>query len=70
MEPVSPMADLLSAVTTVITSFTSWLTSLTTALIGNPVVQLLFAMIVIFALTRFIIGLVKTAGGKRGRKKR
>ena len=72
MEPVSPMADLLSAVTTVITSFTSWLSSLTTALIGNPVVQLLFAMIVVFTLVRLIIGLVKSAGkhGKGGKKRR
>lgn len=72
MEPVSPMADLLSAVTTVITSFTSWLTSLTTALIGNPIVQLLFAMIVVFSIVRLVIGLVKSAGkhGRGGKKRR
>lgn len=67
MEPTTPMADLLSAVTTVITSFTSWLSSLTTALIGNPAVQIMFALVIIFALCRFIIGLIK---GKRGRKRR
>ena len=71
MDPVSPMADLLSAVTTVITSFTSWLSSLTTALIGNPVIQLLFAMIVVFSLVRLVIGLVKSAGKHgRGKKRR
>ena len=72
MDPVSPMADLLSAVTTVITSFTSWLTSLTTALIGNPIVQLLFAMIVVFSIVRLVIGLVKSAGkhGRGGKKRR
>lgn len=72
MDPVSPMADLLSAVTTVITSFTSWLTSLTTALIGNPIIQLLFAMIVVFSIVRLVIGLVKSAGkhGRGGKKRR
>lgn len=70
MEPVSPMADLLSAVTTVITSFTSWLTSLTTSLISNPVVQLLFGMGVALVIYRLIIGLVKGASfRKRGRRK-
>ena len=72
MEPVSPMADLLSAVSTVITSFTSWLASLTTALIGNPIIQLLFAMIVVFSIVRLVIGLVKSAGklGRGGKKRR
>lgn len=67
MEPVSPMADLLSAVTTVITSFTSWLTSLTTALIGNPAVQIMFALGVILLVCRFVIGLVRVKGKKRRR---
>ena len=67
MEPVSPMADLLSAVTTVITSFTSWLSSLTTALIGNPAVQIMFALGVILLVSRFVIGLIKV-GKKRKRR--
>lgn len=72
MEPTNALADLLSAVTTVITSFTSWLTSITTAIIGNPVIQLLFAMIVVFSLVRLVIGLVKSAGkhGKGGKRRR
>lgn len=68
MDPVSPMADLLSAVTTVITSFTSWLTSLTTALIGNPAVQIMFAIAIIFTVCRFIIGLIKGGRGKKRRR--
>ena len=67
MDPVSPMADLLSAVTTVITSFTSWLTSLTTALIGNPAVQIMFALSVILLVSRFVIGLIRV-GRKRKRR--
>lgn len=65
MDPVSPMADLLSAVTTVITSFTSWLTSLTTALIGNPAVQIMFAIAMIFTVCRFVIGLIKRPKKKK-----
>ena len=67
MDPVSPMADLLSAVTTVITSFTSWLTSLTTALIGNPAVQIMFALGVILLVSRFVIGLIRVGRKKKRR---
>lgn len=68
MEPVvDVMADLLSAVSTVITSFTSWLSSLTTALIGNPAVQIMFAIAIIFTVSNFVIGLIK---GRRGKKRR
>lgn len=67
MDPVSPMADLLSAVTTVITSFTSWLTSLTTALIGNPAVQIMFALAMIYSVIALVIGFIK---GRKGRKRR
>lgn len=68
MEPVvEPMADLLTAVTTVITSFVSWLSSLTTALIGNPAVQIMFALGIIFAISNYVVGLIK---GRRGKKRR
>lgn len=70
-EPVvDVMADLLSAVTTVITNFASWVTSLTTSLIANPLIQLLFGMGIALLVTRFIVGLVKTASGRKGRKRR
>ena len=69
MGEVNYLADLLSAVTTVISSFVSWISTVTTSLIANPLVQLLFAMLVAMLITRFVIGLVKTAGGK-GKKRR
>lgn len=69
MEPVvDTMTDLLSAVSTVITSFVSWLSSLTTALIGNPAVQIMFAISMIFIVSRFVIGLIKVNKGKRRRR--
>lgn len=67
MEPVSPMADLLSAVTTVITSFTSWFSSMTTSLIANPVIQLIFGLGIALLLFRIVVGLIK---GRKSRKKR
>lgn len=71
MEPaVDYMADLLSAVTTVITNFASWVTSLTTSLIANPLVQLLFGMGIALVIYRLIVGLVKGASFRKGRKRR
>lgn len=70
MEPTNVMSDLLSAVTTVITSFVSWISTMTTSLIANPFVQLLFGMLVALLIYRLVIGLVKTAGfKKRGKRK-
>ena len=70
-EPVVDlMADLLSAVSTVISNFATWVTSLTTSLIANPLVQLLFGMCIALVIYRLIIGLVKSAGmRKKGRRK-
>lgn len=70
MEPTNVMADLLSAVTTVITSFVSWISTMTTSLIANPFVQLLFGMLVALLIFRLVIGLVKTAGFKKHGKKK
>lgn len=71
-EEVSVLSTLLEAVTTVLSNFFAWVTSATTSLIANPVVQLLFGMIVAMLITRFVIGLIKNAGkgGKSGRRKR
>lgn len=71
MEPaVDYMADLLSAVTTVITSFVSWVSTMTTSLIANPIVQLLFGMGVALIIFRLIVGLVKGASFRKSKKRR
>ena len=67
---VNVLSTLLESVTTVLSNFFTWLTSATTSLIANPVVQLLFGMLVALLVTRFTIGLIKTAGGARKRKRR
>lgn len=69
MEPVvNGMSDLLSAVTTVITSFVTWMSSLTTALIGNAFVQIMFAISMILLVINLLVGFIKRRrGGKRKR---
>lgn len=70
-EPVvDVMADLLSAVSTVISNFATWVTSLTTSLIANPLVQLLFGMGIALLIYKLIVGLVKGASFRKGKKRR
>ena len=64
------MADLLSSVTTVITSFLSWFSSVTTSMIANPLIQLMFGMLVALVIYRLVIALVGKAGFKKSRKRR
>lgn len=71
MEPeVDIMADLLSSVTTVITSFLSWFTSVCTSLIANPLVQLMFGMGIAILIYKLVVGLVGKASFRRSKKRR
>lgn len=70
MGEVNYLADLISAVGTVITGFVGWISTVTTSLIANPLIQLLFGMLVAMLVTRLVIGLVKSAGGKKRSRKR
>lgn len=70
-EPVvDVMADLLSAVQTVISNFTAWFTSVTTALIANPVIQLLFGMGIALLIYKLIVKLIGKASFRGGKKRR
>lgn len=69
MEPVvDGMSDLLSAVGTVITSFTGWMSTLTTALIANDFVKIMFAISMIGLVISIVIGFIKRRRG-RGRRR-
>ena len=71
MEPVVDyMADLLSGVTTVLTTFVTWISTITTALISNPIIIVLFAVCIITFIIRMVYGWVLGAGQRRGRKRR
>lgn len=58
MEPVAPMTQLLSNISTVLTSGTSWFASVSTALIGNEVFQIILAIVIMLTLATFLVNLV------------
>ena len=58
-EPVvDVMADLLTNVQTVISNFMAWFTSVTTALISNPIIALMFGMGIAILIYKLVVGLV------------
>lgn len=71
MEPVvDVLADLLSNVTTVITNFLSWFSSVTTSLIANPLIALMFGMGIAILIYKLVVSLVGKASfrKKKGRR--
>lgn len=64
------MADLLSSVTTVITSFLSWFSSVCTSLIANPLIALMFGMGIALLIYKLVIKLVGKASFRSSRKRR
>lgn len=58
MPTVTPMETLLANVTTVMTSATSWFGSVSTALIGNEVFQIILAIVILLTLATFLVNLV------------
>lgn len=69
-EEVSVLSTLLESVSTVITSFLSWVTSVTNSLIANPLVQLMFGMLVAVLIYRLVLILVGKAGFKKRKARR
>ena len=64
------MADLLTAVTSVITSFLSWFSSVCTSLIANPLIQLMFGMGVALLIYKIVVKLVGKASFRGGKRRR
>ena len=70
MEPeVNVLSDLLSNVTTIITNFLSWFSSVCTGLISNPFIALMFGLGIALLMYKLVIKLVGKASF-RGRGKR
>ena len=71
MEPeVNIMTQLLENVQTVISNFTSWFTSVTTALISNPLIALMFGMGIALLIYKLVVSLVgKASYRKRGKRR-
>lgn len=49
------MANLISAVATVINGFVGWLSTVTNSLIQNPLIQIMFAVSVVLFIIGFLI---------------
>ena len=64
------MADLLSSVSTVITSFLSWFSSVCTSLIANPLIALMFGMGIALLIYKLVIRLVGKASFRGGKRRR
>ena len=64
------MSDLLSSVTTVITSFLSWFSSVCTSLISNPLIALMFGMGIALLIYKLVIKLVGKASFRSGKRRR
>ena len=70
-EPVvDVMSDLLSVVQTVISNFTAWFTSICSALITNPLIQLMFGMGIALLLYKLVVKLVGKASFRSGKRRR
>ena len=69
-EEVSVLATLLESVGTVISNFMVWFGSVTTGLISNPLIQLMFGMLIAILIYKLCVQLVGKAGfKKRGRRR-
>ena len=58
MELVAPMTELLSSITTVLSSGVSWFTSVSTALISNEVFLIILGIVIMLTLATFLVNLV------------
>lgn len=57
MGEVSAMQTFLTNVTTVLTSIVSWFASVSTALIGNEVFQVIIGILIFIALATYLVNL-------------
>lgn len=70
-EPVvDVMSSLLENVTTIITNFLSWFTTVCTSLIANPLVALMFGMGIAILIYKLVLKLVGKASFRSSRRRR
>ena len=63
------MSAFLTAIGTILTSVVTWLGTATTAMLGNEIFQIVFAVVVFMLFAGFVIGLAKSIKGGKRRKK-
>lgn len=70
-EPVvDVMTSLLENVTTIITNFLSWFSTVCTSLIANPLVALMFGMGIAILIYKLVLKLVGKASFRSSRRRR
>ena len=64
------MSDLISNVTTIITNFLSWFSTVSTALISNPMIALMFGLGIALLMYKLVVKLVGKASFRSSRRRR
>ena len=70
MSDPTPLETLLSTVGTVITNFLTWFGSVTTSLIANPFIALMFGMGIAMLIYKLVVKLVGKASFRSSKKRR
>ena len=61
---------LISSVTTIITSFLNWFSSVATSLIANPMIALMFGLGIALLMYKLVVRLVGKASFRSSRRRR
>ena len=64
------MADLITSVTTIITAFLGWFSSVSTALIANPMIALMFGLGIALLIYKLVVKLVGKASFRSSKRRR
>jgi len=69
-ETTTGLAALVESVGTIITSFLDWFTEVSTSLISNPMIALMFGLGIALLIYKLVVGLVgKASFRRRGRRR-
>ncbi len=64
------MADLISNVSTIITNFLTWFTTVSSSLIANPMIALMFGLGIALLMYKLVVRLVGKASFRSSRRRR
>lgn len=64
------MTDLISNVSTIITNFLTWFTTVSSSLIANPMIALMFGLGIALLMYKLVVRLVGKASFRSSRRRR
>ena len=64
------MADLISNVSTIITNFLTWFTTVSSSLIANPMIALMFGLGIALLMYKLVVRLVGKASFRKSGRRR